>query len=214
MEMFEFTQKQLIKRLLCDPPGAAPGAIDEHRRSWPHHRADMGIGSRRSTPLLLCSGCSQLLWLNGGVSILCGQTATGSNFQAAQWLAANGTDRSRQTGAALEPATGSTACSATERGHANRATLQVARKLVAYLLAVDKNGALSGAHSASATKSKAEKEKTASNSGVSRLRERNGRFGAAGAFSGMPIYRPMVTSAGQHKGESSKENPPGDTSVR
>jgi transposase len=27
-----------------------------------------------------------------------------------------------------------------ERGHANRATLQVARKLVAYLLAVDKNG--------------------------------------------------------------------------
>ena len=27
-----------------------------------------------------------------------------------------------------------------ERGHRNRATLQVARKLVAYLLAVDKNG--------------------------------------------------------------------------
>jgi hypothetical protein len=27
-----------------------------------------------------------------------------------------------------------------ERGHANRATLQVARKLVAYLLAVDKSG--------------------------------------------------------------------------
>ena len=43
----------------------------------------------------------------------------------------------------------------------NRATLQVARKLVAYLLAVDKNGQPS-AHSASAAKSKAEKEKTAS----------------------------------------------------
>jgi hypothetical protein len=27
-----------------------------------------------------------------------------------------------------------------QRGHANRATLQVARKLVAYLLAVDKSG--------------------------------------------------------------------------
>jgi hypothetical protein len=29
---------------------------------------------------------------------------------------------------------------ALQRGHANRATLQVARKLVAYLLAVDKSG--------------------------------------------------------------------------
>src|ERR1700733_12365248 len=94
-------------------PGAAPRSIDEHQRSRSHHGTDMGIGSRRSTPLLLCRGCSQLLWLNGGVSILCGQTATGSNFQAAQWLAANGTDRSRQTGAALEPTTGSTACSTT-----------------------------------------------------------------------------------------------------
>ena len=133
----------------------------------------MGIGSRRSAPLLLRSGCSQLLWLNRGVSILCRQTATGSNFQAAQCVAADGTDRSRQTGAALESTTGSTACSAT--GARPRQSCDLASGAQAGGLPAgsgQERPTLSGAHSASAAKSKAEKEKTASSSGVSRLREK------------------------------------------
>ena len=154
-------------------PGAARRATDEHRRSRSDHGADMGIGGRRPTPLLLYSGCSQLLWLNGGVSILCRQTATGSDFQAAQCLAADGTDRSRQTGAALESATGSTACSAA--GARPRQSCHPASSAKAGGLPAgggQERSTLSGAHSASAAKSKAEKEKTASNSGVSRLREK------------------------------------------
>ena len=153
--------------------GAAPRAIDEHRRSRSHHGTDMGIGSRRSTPLLLHRGCSQLLRLNRGVSILCRQTATGSNFQAAQCVAADGTDRSRQTGAALESTTGSTACSAT--GARPRQSCDLAGGAQAGGLPAgcgQEWPALSGAHSATATKSKTEKEKTARNSGVSRLREK------------------------------------------
>src|SRR3984885_5405997 len=154
-------------------PGAAPGAIDEHRRSRSYHGTDMGIGSRRSTPLLLCRGCSQLLWLNGGVLILCGQTATGANFQAAQWLAANGTDRSRQTGAALEPTTGSTACSTTRARPCQSCDLTGGAQAGGLPAGSgQERPALSGAHSASATKSKAEKEKRASSSGVSRLRKK------------------------------------------
>jgi hypothetical protein len=45
----------------------------------------------------------------------------------------------RQVGASLESAPGCTARSATGACSVNRATLQVARKLVAYLLAVDKS---------------------------------------------------------------------------
>jgi transposase len=85
--------------------------------------------------------CSQLLRLNRSLPLFCRQTATWSDFQAAQCLAADGVDRGRQTGAALEPATGGTACPANwSAATPNRATLQVARKLVAYLLAVDKSG--------------------------------------------------------------------------
>ncbi len=57
-----------------------------------------------------------------------------------------------------------------QRGHANRATLQVARKLVAYLYGRQERPAVSGADSASAAKSKAEKEQRASSSGISGLR--------------------------------------------
>ena len=81
-----------------------------------------------------------------------------------------------------------------QRGHANRATLQVARKLVAYLLAVDKNSQrFAGADSASAAKSKAEKEQRASSSGISGLREKIWQVRDCWSFLGVPIYRPMVT---------------------
>ena len=49
------------------------------------------------------------------------KAATWSHLQAAQWVASDCTDRK-------------------PRSHPNRATLQVARKLVAYLLAVDESG--------------------------------------------------------------------------
>src|SRR3984885_14104445 len=161
------------KTALRSRPGAAPRAIDEHRRSRSHHGADMGIGSRRSTPLLLCSGCSQLLWLNGGVSILCGQTATGSNFQAAQRLAADGPDRSRQTGAALESAIGSTACSATGARPRQSCDLTSGAQVGGLPAGSgQERPALSGSHSASAAKSKAEEEQKDRSPGVGRFREK------------------------------------------
>jgi hypothetical protein len=48
-----------------------------------------------------------------------------------------------------------------ERGHANRATLQVARKLVAYLLAVDKGGQLFQLRTPTPTATVAKKKKKA-----------------------------------------------------
>ena len=104
---------------------------------------------------------------------LCWQTATRSNFQAAQCLAADSTDRGCQTGAALESPIGSTACSATRarpRQSCDLTTGAQAGGLPAG--SGQERPALSGAHSASAAKGKAEKEKRASGSGVSRLREK------------------------------------------
>ena len=67
-------------------------------------------------------------------------------------------------------------------------------KDLAYLPAVDKNGQPFQVRTPPPPpKSKAKKEERASSSGVRRLRESYVRSGSAGIFSGMPIYRPMVT---------------------
>src|SRR6202453_5220546 len=92
---------------------AARRKVGEHWRGGPDHGSDLGFGSRRSAPLLLYRGCSQLLRVDGSLPLLCRQTAALSDFQAAQCLAADGTDRSGQAGAALESPTGGTARSAT-----------------------------------------------------------------------------------------------------
>ena len=100
-------------------------------------------------------------------------TATRSNFQAAQCLAADSTDRSRQTGAALESATGSAACSATRARPRQSCDLTSGAQAGGLPAGSgQERPALSAAHSPSAAKSKAEKEKRASSADVSGLREK------------------------------------------
>jgi hypothetical protein len=113
---------------------------EKYPRGRSDHGTDLGAGGSRSATLFLDWGCSQLLWLNLGVSIVGRQRATWPNLQTKKRLASDRADRSGQAGAAMEPAVGHTACQRIRTGPSHRATLQVARKLVAYLLAVDKSG--------------------------------------------------------------------------
>src|SRR6202050_4319696 len=90
--------------------GAARRTTDEYPRRRSDYGSDLGVGDRRPASLCLHRRCRQLLRLNGSLPLFCRQATTWSDFQAAQRLAAVGVDRSRQTGAPLEPATGRLAC--------------------------------------------------------------------------------------------------------
>src|SRR5882672_11324913 len=89
---------------------SASGATGQHSRCGSGHGIDLGIGGRRPLSLLRFGAGHELLRPDLGLEIFRRQTATRAHFQTAQPLAANCVDRSRQTGAALEPATGRAAC--------------------------------------------------------------------------------------------------------
>src|SRR5262249_38473662 len=112
----------------------------QHFRRRRDHRVDLGARDRRSVSFLLLVQSDELLRLDRGSQILGRQTTTPSHFETGQSMATNGIDRGGETRPSLESATGRSAPRDLERGHRNRATLAVARKLAAYLLAVDKSG--------------------------------------------------------------------------
>src|ERR1700733_11829048 len=89
---------------------------EEHPRSRFHHCIDLGVGGIGPTSLFLDWRCSQLLWLNCGVSIIGRQRATWPNLQTEKRLATDCSDRSGQAGAALESAVGRTAYQAIRTG--------------------------------------------------------------------------------------------------
>ncbi len=154
MEMFESTQKQLIKRLLCRTRlGATRRTAGEYRRGRTYHGSDLGSGNRRSAPLSSIADAVSYCGLSAAFRSSAGKQQRGPiSKQRNAWLqtvlieAAKLAPRWNPQLAALH-------AQQLKRGHANRATLQVARKLVAYLLAVDKSGQpFQLTHSASACK--------------------------------------------------------------
>jgi transposase len=141
MELFESTQKQLIERLLNEPALEqrverlmsilAVGPITA--LTWALEIADPHRFSSIADAVSYCG-------LSAAFRSSAGKQQRGPiSKQRNAWLqtvlieAAKLAPRWNPQLAALHAHT-------LQRGHANRATLQVARKLVAYLLAVDKSG--------------------------------------------------------------------------
>ena len=196
-------------------PGAAARAIDEHRRSRSHHGTNMGIGSRRSTPLLLCSRCSHYCGLTAAFRSSAGKQQRGPiSKQRNAWLQ-TALIEAAKLAPRWNPQLAALHAQQRERGHANRATLQVARKLVAYLLAVDENGRPFRC----ALRLRRQKQ--------SRERENSQQLwrhplkGKDTDGSGLLEFSQACRSiprwslqASQHKGEPAKENPPCSASVR
>jgi transposase len=141
MEMFQSTQKQLVKRLLSEP------ALEQ--------RVERLMRIRAVGPITALTWALEIADPHRFASIAdavsyCGLSAA---FRSSAGKQQRG-PISKQRNAWLQPVLIEAAklaplwnpqlaavhARALERGHANRATLQVARKLVAYLLAVDKSG--------------------------------------------------------------------------
>jgi transposase len=141
MEMFESTQKQLIKRLLCDP------ALEQRLERL---MSIDGVGPITAlTWALEVADPHRFSSVADAVSY-CGLTAAFRSSAGKQQRGPISKQRNAWLQTALieaaklaprwNPQLAALHAQQRERGHANRATLQVARKLVAYLLAVDKNG--------------------------------------------------------------------------
>jgi transposase len=141
MEMFESTQKQIQKRLLAEP------ALQQRVERLKSIR---GVGPITAlTWALEVADPHRFASIADAVSY-CGLTAA---FRSSAGKQQRG-PISKQRNAWLQtvlieaaklaprwnPQMATLHAQQLERGHANRATLQVARKLVAYLLAVDKSG--------------------------------------------------------------------------
>jgi transposase len=143
MELFEAAQKQLVKRLLSDP------VLEQRVERLTSIR---GVGPITALTWALEVGDPHRLPSIGDAISYCGLTAAFRSSAGKQQRGPISKQRNRwlQTGlieaAKLAPRwnpdLAALHAQQLERGHANRATLQVARKLVAYLLAVDKSGQL------------------------------------------------------------------------
>ena len=141
MEMFESTQKRLVKRLLAEPPlerrverlCTIPGVGPITALTWALEVADPQRFSSLGDAVSYCG-------LTAAFRSSAGKEQRGPiSKQRNAWL-----QTALIEAAKLAPRWNSqlAAVHAHEltRGHRNRATLQVARKLVAYLMAVDKSG--------------------------------------------------------------------------
>ena len=141
MEMFESTQKLLKKRLLAEP------ALQQRVERL---RSIRGVGAITALTWALEVDDPNRFRSIGDAVSYCGLTAA---FRSSAGKQQRG-PISKQRNAWLQtvlieaaklaprwnPQLAAVHAQQLERGHANRATLQVARKLVAYLLAVDKSG--------------------------------------------------------------------------
>ena len=110
LEMFESTQKRLVRELLAAPELAERVSADDDSRRRRNDRSHLGLGGRRSPAFSLRLRCHELLRTDRRAEVLGGQAATRTDFQTAQPLASDHTDRGRQAGPALESATGGAAC--------------------------------------------------------------------------------------------------------
>src|SRR5271168_2039876 len=141
MEMFESTQKQIIKRLLSER------ALQQRIERLLSIR---GVGPITALTWALEVSDPQRFSSIGDAVSYCGLTAAFRSSAGKQQRGPISKQRNAWLQTALieaaklaprwNPQLAALHAQQRERGHANRATLQVARKLVAYLLAVDKNG--------------------------------------------------------------------------
>jgi transposase len=141
MEMFESTQKQIVKRLLREP------ALQQRVERLKSIR---GVGPITALTWALEVADPHRFSSIGDAVSYCGLTAA---FRSSAGKQQRG-PISKQRNAWLQtvlieaaklaprwnPQLATLHAKQLELGHSNRATLQVARKLVAYLLAVDKSG--------------------------------------------------------------------------
>jgi transposase len=162
MEMFESTQKQIINRLLSEPTleqrverlMSIPAVGPITALTWALEIADPHRFASIADAVSYCG-------LTAAFRSSAGKQQRGPiSKQRNAWLqtvlieAAKLAPRWNPQLAALH-------AHELERGHANRATLQVARKLVAYLLAVDKSGQPFQVHTPAPPASTKKKTKTA-----------------------------------------------------
>jgi len=141
MEMFQATQKQLVERLLSEP------ALEQRVERLMSIRAVGPITAL--TWALEIADPHRFASIAGAVSY-CGLTAAFRSSAGKQQRGPISKQRNAWLQSVLieaaklaprwNPQLAALHAHELERGHANRATLQVARKLVAYLLAVDKSG--------------------------------------------------------------------------
>lgn len=141
MEMFQSTQKRLVRCLLANPN---LGPRVERLASIP------GVGSITALTWALEIADPHRFSSNGDAMSYCGLTSALRSSAGKQQRSPISKQRNAWLQAALieaaklaprwNPQLAAVHARALERGHHNRATLQVARKLVAYLMAVDKSG--------------------------------------------------------------------------
>lgn len=141
MEMFESTQKQLINRLLLDPAleqrverlMSIGGVGPITALTWALEIADPHRFSSIADAVSYCG-------LTSAFRSSAGKQQRGPiSKQRNAWLQTTLIEAA-QLAPRWNPQLAALYARQREHGHANRATLQVARKLVAYLLAVDKSG--------------------------------------------------------------------------
>jgi hypothetical protein len=164
MEMFESTQKQIIKRLLSEP------TLEQRVERLMTIR---GVGPITALTWTLEVADPQRFSSIGDAVSYCGLT---SAFRSSAGKEQRG-PISKQRNAWLQtvlieaaklaprwnPQLATLHAHQLRLGHANRATLQVARKLVAYLLAVDKSGQPFQVHTPPPPESAKAKNKTRRN---------------------------------------------------
>jgi transposase len=141
MEMFESTQKQIVKRLLREP------ALQQRVERLKSIR---GVGAITALTWALEVADPQRFSSIGAAISYCGLTAAFRSSAGKQQRSPISKQRNAWLQTVLieaaklaprwNPQLATLHAKQLELGHQNRATLQVARKLVAYLLAVDKSG--------------------------------------------------------------------------
>ncbi len=141
MEMFQSAQKRLVRCLLANPN---LGPRVERLATIP------GVGPITALTWALEIADPQRFSSNGDAMSYCGLTSALRSSAGKQQRSPISKQRNAWLQTALieaaklaprwNPQLAAVHARELERGHANRATLAVARKLVAYLLAVDKSG--------------------------------------------------------------------------
>ena len=141
MEMFQSTQKRLVRGLLADPNlrprverlASIPGVGPITALTWALEIADPHRFSSNGDAMSYC-GLTSALRSSAGK-----QQRSPISKQRNAWLQ-TALIEAAKLAPRWNPQLAAVHARALEHGHRNRATLQVARKLVAYLLAVDKSG--------------------------------------------------------------------------
>jgi len=141
LEMFENTQKRLVRELLADPElterverlMTIPAVGEITALTWA-----LEVGDPQRFPS--CSDAMSYCGLTAALKSSAGKQQRGPiSKQRNHWLQTTLIEAAKLA-PRWNPQLAALHARELERGHRNRATLAVARKLVAYLLAVDKSG--------------------------------------------------------------------------